>query len=141
MLAASFRKGSMAKRILLIDDDYDFVSITKKVIEEGGYEVEVAYNGNEGLAKINKAKPDLIVLDVMMPGTDGWEICSALKDSKETEDIPVIMLTAVGSSIKTTKYTRRAGMETEAEDYIPKPVDPPMLLERIKFQLERQRSK
>ena len=131
----------MTKRILLIDDDYDFVKAAKSVIESGGYRVEVAYNGDEGLSKAKEVSPDLIVLDVMMPGTDGWEVCGILKDSKETEDIPVIMLTAVGSHFKNTTYTRRTGMETDADDYLPKPVEPSTLLERIRFLLERHGTK
>ena len=122
----------MAKKILLVDDDHDLVDSMKSIVESGGYEVAVAYDGSECLEKVNEAKPDLIILDVMMPGKDGWEVCRELKDAPTTRDIPIIMLTAVGSQVRTTQYTHEGGMETEADDYFPKPVKPVDLMSRIK---------
>ena len=122
----------MAKKILLVDDDHDLVDSMKSIVESGGYDVEVAYDGSECLEKVNETKPDLIVLDVMMPGMDGWEVCRELKDAPATQDIPIIMLTAVGSQVRTTKYTHEGGMETESDDYFPKPVKPADLMTRIK---------
>jgi two-component system alkaline phosphatase synthesis response regulator PhoP len=77
-------------------------------------------------------KPDLIVLDVMMPVMNGHEACAKLKGDQETEDIPIILLTAVADRVTTSTYTHRDMLESEAEDYMPKPVEPKELLERIK---------
>lgn len=120
------------KLILLVDDDPDFVEAVRVIVENGGYEVEVAYDGQEGLEAVAERKPDLIVLDVMMPVMNGHEACAKLKGSKETEDIPIILLTAVADRVTTSTYTHRDMLESEAEDYMPKPVEPAELLERIK---------
>jgi CheY-like chemotaxis protein len=120
------------KLILLVDDDPDFVEAVRVIVENGGYEVEVAYDGKEGLEAVAERKPDLIVLDVMMPVMNGHEACAKLKGDKETEDIPIILLTAVADRVTTSTYTHRDMLESEAEDYMPKPVEPNELLERIK---------
>ncbi|MGI9535446.1 MAG: response regulator [Desulfocapsaceae bacterium] len=120
------------KLILLVDDDPDFVEAVRVIVENGGYEVAVAYDGQEGLEAVAERKPDLIVLDVMMPVMNGHEACAKLKGSKETEEIPIILLTAVADRVTTSTYTHRDMLESEAEDYMPKPVEPAELLERIK---------
>ncbi len=120
------------KLVLLVDDDPDFVEAVRVIVENGGYEVEVAYDGQEGLEAVAERKPDLIVLDVMMPVMNGHEACAKLKGDKETEDIPIILLTAVADRVTTSTYTHRDMLESEAEDYMPKPVEPQELLERIK---------
>lgn len=123
------------KKILLVDDDPDFVEAVKAVLENADYDVTVAYDGEQCLEKVKDVAPDLIVLDVMMPGKDGYQTCEELKDDDETADIPVILLTAVASRVSTSKYTHRMGMTTAADDYIPKPVQPDELLERVKDQI------
>ena len=90
------------KLILLVDDDPDFVEAVRVIVENGGYEVTVAYDGQEGLEAVAERKPDLIVLDVMMPVMNGHEACAKLKGSKETEDIPIILLTAVADRVTTS---------------------------------------
>lgn len=119
------------KRILLVDDDPDFVEAVKVIVENGGYQVQVAYDGKEGLEAVKEYKPDLIVLDVMMPVMDGHATCAALKKDPATKEIPVILLTAVADRVTTSKYSHRDMLESEAEDYMPKPVDPPELLTLI----------
>lgn len=111
----------MTKKILLVDDDIDFIEITKSQLCKGSYTVEVAYNGEECLEKVKKGRPDLIIMDVMMPVMNGYEACEILKSDESTKDIPVILLTAVAKNVTKTTYTPRQGMETEADDYIPKP--------------------
>ncbi len=120
------------KKIFLVDDDPDFVDAVKSVVEAGGYDVEVAYDGKECLEKVGDVKPDLIILDVMMPEVNGHEACKALKENPETSKIPVILLTAVASRVTSSTYTHRDMIESDAEDYIPKPVEPEVLLSRIK---------
>jgi two-component system alkaline phosphatase synthesis response regulator PhoP len=122
----------MAKKILLVDDDFDFLEATKRMVESSGFSTETAENAEDGLEKAKKSSPDLIVLDVMMPGMDGWEACEILKNTPETRDIPIIMLTAVASNVRQTSYSHQSGKETDADDYIPKPVEIPELIERIK---------
>lgn len=119
------------KQILLVDDDPDFVEATKLILEKGGYNVNVAYDGVEGLEKVKSDRPDVIVLDVMMPKKDGYTMCAELKADSEYRDIPVLLLTAVVSHISETKYTPRMGMETEAEDYLDKPAEPKEILNRV----------
>ncbi|MBT8360231.1 MAG: response regulator [Deltaproteobacteria bacterium] len=119
------------KQILLIDDDPDFVEAVKVIVENGGYDVRVAYDGQEGLEAVAEGKPDLIVLDVMMPVMNGHEACAKLKADDDTKEIPIILLTAVADRVTTSTYTHRDMLESEAEDYMPKPVEPQELLERI----------
>ncbi len=123
---------SEKKDILLVDDDPDFVEAVKVIVENGGYDVRVAYDGQEGLEAVADKQPDLIVLDVMMPVMNGHEACAKLKGSSETADIPIILLTAVADRVTTSTYTHRDMLESEADDYIPKPVEPTDLLELIK---------
>ncbi len=111
----------MSIKILLVDDDIDYVAITKSQLCKGGFNVEVAYNGEECLEKVKKDRPDLIVLDVMMPVLNGYDVCEILKSDENTKGIPVILLTAVAENVTKTNYTRRQGVENEADDYIKKP--------------------
>ncbi len=119
------------KYILIVDDDPDLVETVGMLLENKGYEVGKAYDGIEGEEAIKKRRPDVLVLDVMMPRKDGYKLCKELKSNKWTQDIPVILLTAVGEAVSTTTYTHAEGMSTEAEDFIPKPVDAPTLVEAI----------
>ncbi|HKJ64248.1 MAG TPA: response regulator [Desulfopila sp.] len=122
---------SEKKKVLLVDDDPDFVEAVKVIVENGGYDVRVAYDGQEGLEAVAEEKPDIIVLDVMMPVMNGHEACAKLKGDEKTADIPIILLTAVADRVTTSTYTHRDMLESEADDYIPKPVEPKDLLELI----------
>jgi len=119
------------KKILLVDDDADFVEAIKLILESKSYDVTVANDGEEGLKKVQTEQPNLIILDVMMPEMDGYEVCAKLKSDPRFKDIPVLLLTAVGEAISTTKYTKEMGMKIEADDYIPKPVELNELVERV----------
>jgi CheY-like chemotaxis protein len=122
----------MAKKyVLIVDDDPDLVETVSMMLEDKGYEVGKAYDGVEGKEAIKKRRPDLLVLDVMMPRKDGYKLCAELKADSATRDIPVILLTAVGEAVPTTSYTHAQGMSTEAEEYIPKPVDSKTLVEAV----------
>jgi len=109
--------------ILVVDDDPDLVETVAMMLESKGCEVGRAYDGVEGEESIKERRPDLIILDVMMPRKDGYVLCAELKKEPETRDIPVVLLTAVGEAVPTTKYTHADGMSTEADDYISKPID------------------
>jgi two-component system alkaline phosphatase synthesis response regulator PhoP len=119
-------------KVLLVDDDPDFIEAVKVLLEKkSGYDVVMAYDGNEGIEKVKSDRPDIIVLDVMMPNKDGYATCAELKADKKFRDIPILLLTAVASHIPDTQYTPRMGMETEADDYLEKPAEPRDILERI----------
>jgi two-component system alkaline phosphatase synthesis response regulator PhoP len=121
----------MAQKILIVDDDPDLVEAVSIILESKGYAVAAAYGGVEGLEKAKTENPDLIVLDVMMPDKDGYEVCKELKTDEKYRSIPILLLTAVVSKISSTKYTQQMGMETEADDYVDKPVEPDELVRRI----------
>ncbi len=123
---------SEKKRILVVDDEPDFCSIVQGQLEKEGYEVELAYNGVEGLEKIRSNPPDAIVLDVMMPEKDGYEVCKELKADEATAGIPVVLLTAVASHVTSTRYSHADGMSTEADDYIAKPASAEEICDSIK---------
>jgi two-component system alkaline phosphatase synthesis response regulator PhoP len=127
----------MAKKILIVDDDPDLVEAVTMILESKNYDVAAAYGGIEGLQKARTENPDLIVLDVMMPDKDGYAVCKDLKADPALSKIPVLLLTAVVSKISTTRYTQQMGMETEADDYIDKPVEPEVLVKRIEALLSK----
>ena len=108
----------MPKKILIVDDDPDLVEAVTMILESKKYDVVAAYGGIEGLDKAKTEKPDLIVLDVMMPDKDGYAVCKELKADPQLNKIPVLLLTAVVSRIPTTRYTQQMGLETEAVAYM-----------------------
>ena len=111
------------KYILVVDDDPDLVETVAMMLESKGCEVGQAYDGVEGEESIKARRPDLVILDIMMPRKDGYVLCNELKENEETRDIPVILLTAVGDAVPSTRYSHADGMATEADEYIPKPID------------------
>ncbi len=119
------------KYVLIVDDDPDLVETVSMMLENKGYEVGKAYDGIEGEEAIKKRRPDVLILDVMMPRKNGYELCKELKSNKWTQDIPIVLLTAVGEAVPSTTYSHAEGMATEAEDYIPKPVDAKTLVEAV----------
>jgi len=127
----------MTKKILIVDDDPDLVEAVTMILESKHYKVATAYGGIEGLQKAKTENPDLIVLDVMMPDKDGYAVCKELKASPTLNRIPILLLTAVVSKIATTRYTQQMGLETEADDYIDKPVEPEVLVKRIEALLAK----
>ena len=129
----------MAKKakILLIDDDVDFVEATKIVLESKPYEVVVAYEGEEGLRKAREEKPDLVILDVIMPVKDGFTAAEQLKKDPQLNKIPILMLTAFAEKGGETSIATSRGLTLEAEDYINKPVSPEELLRRVEKHLKQ----
>ena len=119
------------KYVLIVDDDPDLVETVAMMLESKGFEVGKAYDGIEGEEAIKKRRPDVLVLDVMMPRKNGYQLCKELKSNKWTSDIPIVMLTAVGDAVPTTSYSHAEGMAMEAEDFIPKPVDAATLVEAV----------
>lgn len=127
-------------KILLVDDDPDFVEATKTVLEGKSYQVVTAYNGDDGLKKVVEARPDLIILDVVMPGKDGFAVCKELKTDPRYyffSKIPVLMLTVYPDDRDKPRLSMLEGMTMEAEDYIQKPVTPEELLRRVEELLKK----
>ena len=117
----------MTKRILVVDDEMYIVNILDFTLGSEGFKVVSAANGEEALRKSMEIAPDLIVLDVMMPKIDGYEVCRALKAKDETKHIPVILLTA-----KDRDADREKGREVGADLYMTKPFSPTRLLEEVR---------
>jgi CheY-like chemotaxis protein len=124
-------------KILLVDDDKDFVEATRLVLESKPYEVVVAYDGDEGLAKARKEKPDLIILDIIMPVKDGFSAAEQLKKDPELKKIPVIMLTSFSEKVGETSLSVSQGLALDTEDYVDKPVAPTELLKRVERLLKK----
>ncbi|OIP26480.1 MAG: response regulator [Chloroflexi bacterium CG15_BIG_FIL_POST_REV_8_21_14_020_46_15] len=122
--------GKRAK-ILLVDDDPDFVEATKAVLESRPYEIITALSGEEGLQKARAEKPDLVLLDIIMPGVDGFQVCQQLKKDPQLAKIPVIMITSFSERYMETSLAVSQGLSLEAEDFIDKPVAPTELLIRV----------
>ena len=119
----------MKRRILVVDDEKKIVDIVKAYLERERYQVIVAYDGEEALDMAREQQPDLLVLDLMLPGISGWDVCRILR--KES-DIPIIMLTA-----RDEVTDKIVGLELGADDYVTKPFDPKELVSRVKSVLRR----
>ena len=114
------------KRILVVDDEPDFVKAIQIILEANNYEVTVATDGQQGLNLARSQKPDLIVLDLMLPKMDGYKVCRFLKFDEKYREIPIIMLTARGQ-----EEDKSLGQQMGADDYIVKSEKPEILLEKI----------
>ncbi len=129
-------------KILVIDDDPDIHVAVKIVLESKAYQVITALDGDEGLRKVVDERPDLIILDVIMPGKTGFEVCRELKSDPIYHffsEIPVLLLTVYPDDREKAHLSMREGMLMEAEDYLHKPFDPTELLSRVE-ELLRQKS-
>lgn len=125
----------MIGKILLVDDDEDILEFIGYNLNKEGYQVFTASNGNEAIEIAKKEIPDLIILDVMMPGMDGVETCIQIKEDEKLNHAVVVFLTA-----RNEDYSQIAGLEAGADDYIAKPVKPRVLVAKIKALLRRQSS-
>ncbi|MCF7811224.1 response regulator [bacterium] len=120
-------------KILIVEDEEDILELIRYNVAKDRYQVITAQSGEEALQKVSSIKPDLILLDLMLPGVDGMEICRRIKGNPATQNIPVIMLTA-----KSEETDIVIGLELGADDYITKPFSPRVLLARVKAVLRRQ---
>src|ERR1017187_6873717 len=124
----------MAKQnILVVDDEKDILELVEYNLVKNGYSVLCASTGEEGLELARAKLPDLVVLDLMLPGLDGLDVCKMLKSTEKTQKIPVVMLTARGEEPDIV-----AGLELGAEDYVTKPFSPRVLVARIRAVLRRR---
>lgn len=125
-------KTNQAK-ILIVDDEKDIIEFLQYNFEKEGFKVYSALNGSDGRELAKKEKPDLILLDIMMPGIDGVELCKELREIPEFDDTIIVFLTARGED-----YSQIAGFEVGADDYITKPVRPRVLIARVNALLKRK---
>jgi two-component system alkaline phosphatase synthesis response regulator PhoP len=123
---------SHKKRILLIEDEEDIAALIKLQAELSGYKLHVEVDGINGYRAVEREKPDLVVLDIMLPGQNGFDVCRKIKNNPELRNIPVIILSAKAEELDTV-----LGLELGADDYVPKPFSPKVLFSRIKAVLRR----
>ena len=121
-------------RILVVDDEPDILDLVKYNLDKEGYDVSSVMSGEEALQITQKIHPDLILLDLMLPGLDGLEVCKILKKEPDTSEIPIIMLTAKGEESDIV-----AGLEIGADDYISKPFSPKVLIARVRAMMRRKK--
>ena len=125
---------SHKKRILLIEDEEDIAALIKLQAEVSGYKLHVEVDGINGYRAVEREKPDLVILDIMLPGQNGFDVCRKIKSNPELRGIPVIILTAKAEEIDMV-----LGLELGADDYVAKPFSPKVLFSRIKAVLRRTR--
>jgi two-component system phosphate regulon response regulator PhoB len=126
----------MQKQVVIVEDEPDILDVLSYNLKREGFEVATSQNGAEGLGLIQRLKPDLVLLDLMLPGMDGLDVCRQLKANSVTDNIPVIMLTAKGEESDVV-----LGLGLGADDYIPKPFSPKELIARVKAVLRRTSAK
>ncbi len=120
------------ENILVVDDEEDVLELVRYNLDKSGYQVETASSGEEALAKARRKLPDLVILDLMLPGMDGLEVCKKLKNDAKTEGLPIIVLTAKGEETDVV-----TGLELGADDYVTKPFSPKVLIARVRRILRR----
>ncbi|MGA6828084.1 response regulator transcription factor [Nitrospira sp. NS4] len=123
---------SSAKKILIVEDEKDILQLVKLYLDKEGYRTVTASTGSEGLKQVRAEKPDLVVLDLMLPEIDGLEVCKRLRSAPETAMLPIIMLTAKAEESDTI-----IGLELGADDYVTKPFSPKTLVARVKALFRR----
>ena len=121
-----------SKKILIVEDEHDILQLIKLYLEKEGFRTVAATTGAEGLRQVKQEKPDLVVLDLMLPEIDGLEVCKRLRSAPETAMLPIIMLTAKAEESDTV-----IGLELGADDYVTKPFSPKTLIARIKALFRR----
>lgn len=127
----------MSKReILIVEDNPQTVKLVKFILEKSKYSTISAKDGEEGLQMAREKKPDLIILDLMLPGIDGYQVCEALKADPNTKEIPVIVLTALDTGVDFEK-----ALEKKADWYITKPFEAQHLLKRVDYLIEKRKEK
>ncbi|MGE5613498.1 MAG: response regulator [Bacillota bacterium] len=120
-------------KVLVVDDDVNICELLRLYLEKEGYEVETVYSGKSGIEAFSRFAPNIVILDIMLPGIDGWQVC---REIRKMSGIPVIMLTAKGET-----FDKVLGLELGADDYIVKPFEPKELVARVKAVLRRYERK
>ena len=130
----------MAAKILVVDDDPDIRDVLEALLEGEGFEVVMANDGEQALEAIKKENPDLMILDLLMPVTDGFAVCKQLQDPRwsKWKDMPVLILTSVREEVSQRRYELETGLSLNVDDYVEKPIDPDVALDRVKKLLARK---
>lgn len=130
--------GASAK-ILVVDDDPDMRETLQMILESGGYTVVMAEDGEKCLAKLKEEHPDLLILDLLMPRMDGFEVCKALKDPRYAKHarMPIIILSSIQEGVSQRRYELETGVLLDVDDYVEKPIESSVLLERVGKILKR----
>jgi DNA-binding response OmpR family regulator len=120
-------------KILVVDDDPDMREALQMILEAGGYTVVMAEDGEKCLSKLKEERPDLLILDLLMPGMDGFEVCKALKDPRYAKyaRMPIIILSSVQEGVSQRRYELETGVRLDVDDYVEKPIESSILLERV----------
>lgn len=119
-------------KILVVDDDSNICELLRLYLEKDGFKTDLAYDGREAIRKFNENEPDLVLLDIMLPGMDGWQVC---REIRKKSDKPIIMITAKGET-----FDKVLGLELGADDYIVKPFETKEVIARVKAVLRRYSS-
>jgi len=132
----------MPKKILVIDDDPDIVDALTMILESGGYQVVTARDGIEALATLKTEKPDLMILDLLMPKMDGFAVMKELEDGRWSKyrDTPILALSSVREEAARRRYELETALELGVDDYIEKPISPNVLLERVEGLVKKKKS-
>jgi len=123
------------EKVLVVEDEEDIAELIRFNLAQEGFQVRIANSGEQGLSEATREVPDLVLLDLMLPGTDGLEICRRLKSDTRTNSVPIVMVTARGEEADIV-----AGLELGADDYVTKPFSPRVLLARLRAVLRRRRT-
>ena len=120
-------------KILVVDDDPDMREALQMILESGGYTVVMAEDGEKCLSKLKEEQPDLLILDLLMPRMDGFEVCKALKDPRYAKyaRMPIIILSSVQEGVSQRRYELETGVRLDVDDYVEKPIESSILLERV----------
>jgi DNA-binding response OmpR family regulator len=133
MVTSFDMEGTMSAKILVVDDDPEIREAVSLILDANGYEVVTAEDGIDGLNKLKDEKPDLMILDLLMPRLDGFGVCKELKDPRWARygRIPVIILSSVREDASKRRYELETGLQLDVDDYVEKPIEHTILLERI----------
>jgi len=130
----------MPGKILVVDDDPDILDALAMILESRGYQVCTARDGIEGLANLKAERPDLMILDLLMPKMDGFAVCKELQDPRwsKSKDMPILILTSVREDASRRRYELETGLELNVDDYVEKPISPDILLQRVERLIKRK---
>mgnify|MGYP001611251946 CR=1 FL=1 len=130
----------MPEKILAVDDDPDILDAVTMILESRGYQVVTAQDGIEGLATLKAEKPDLMILDILMPKMDGFAVCKELQDPRWSRfrEIPILILSSVREEASRRRYELETGLELDVDDYVEKPVSPDVFMDRVQKLLKKK---
>ena len=130
----------MPNKILVVDDDPDILDALSMILESKGYQVVTAQDGIEGLASLKAEKPDVMILDLLMPKMDGFAVCKELQDPRWSKyrGVRILILTSVREEASRRRYELETGLELDVDDYVEKPVSPDVLLDRVEKLIKKK---